>query len=125
MAAAGQGLSRERRLRQRGQYLALQRARRVNQRQILFLWRPNGLELSRLGLTVSRRVGNAVVRNRIKRRLREIFRRAGQLLPQGIDLVAVARPPAAQLPFAELSRMTHQALETIARELTRNYNHPA
>lgn len=125
MAAAGQGLSRENRLRQRSQYLALQRARRVNQRQILFLWRPNGLEHSRLGLTVSRRVGNAVVRNRIKRRLREIFRRAGQSLPQGIDLVAVARPPAAQLPFAELSRLTHQALETIARELTRNYHHHA
>ncbi len=125
MAAAGQGLGRERRLRQRGQYLALQRARRVNQRQILFLWRPNGLASSRLGLTVSRRVGNAVVRNRIKRRLREIFRRAGAALPPGIDLVAVARPPAASLDFAALHRLTHQALETIARELTRNYNHPA
>ena len=125
MATAGQGLGRQRRLRQRSQYLALQRARRVNQRLILFLWRPNGLEASRLGLTVSRRVGNAVVRNRIKRRLREIFRRAGELLPRGIDLVAVARPPASRLDFAELSRLTHQALEMIARELERNYHRPA
>ncbi len=125
MAAVGQGLGKDRRLRQRGQFLALQRARRVNQRQILFLWRPNGLAFSRLGLTVSRRVGNAVVRNRIKRRLREIFRRADAALPPGIDLVAVARPPAAQMHFADLNRLTRQALETIARELTRNYNHHA
>ncbi|MCA1906681.1 MAG: ribonuclease P protein component [Desulfarculus sp.] len=118
-------MGRERRLRQRGQFLALQRARRVNQRQILFLWRPNGLAFSRLGLTVSRRVGGAVVRNRIKRRLREIFRRAGADLPRGIDLVAVARPEAAGLDFAALHRLTHQALEAIARELTRNYHHSA
>lgn len=124
MTAARQGLGRERRLRQRGQFLALQRARRVKQRQILFLWRPNGLENSRLGLTVSRRVGNAVVRNRIKRRLREIFRQAGERLPPGIDLVAVARPSAAPLDFAELSRLTHQALAVISRELTHNYHHP-
>jgi ribonuclease P protein component len=50
-------------------------------------YRPNGRELSRLGLVVSRRVGDAVVRNRVKRLLREVFRRRKGLLPQPLDVV--------------------------------------
>lgn len=46
---------------------------------------------SRLGLSVSRRVGNAVVRNRWKRRLRDVFRRLRPQLPAGLDLVVVVR----------------------------------
>ncbi|MFZ5586199.1 MAG: ribonuclease P protein component [Thermodesulfobacteriota bacterium] len=121
MAQAGQGLSRDRRLRSRRQYLALNRARRWGGRPLLFLWRPNGLAFSRLGLTVSRRVAGAVGRNLVKRRLREAFRRAGGRLPAGIDLVVVARPGAAETAFAELSRLFNQALDQIAAELARNY----
>ncbi|MFH1057925.1 MAG: ribonuclease P protein component [Pseudomonadota bacterium] len=121
MAPAGQGLSRDRRLRSRRQYLALSRARRVGGRPFLFLWRPNGLAFSRLGLTVSRRVAGAVGRNRVKRRLREAFRRSGQALPQGVDLVVVARPGAAATAYAETDRLLNQALAQIAAELTRNY----
>ena len=53
---------------------------------------PNGLAYPRLGLSVSRKVGNAVVRNRWKRLLREAFRISRQDLPAGIDLIVVARP---------------------------------
>ena len=53
---------------------------------------PNGLPHWRLGLSVSRQVGNAVQRNAIKRRLREAFRLAGRELPGGYDLVIVVRP---------------------------------
>lgn len=52
---------------------------------------------TRLGLTVSRRVGNAVARNRVKRRVREWFRRERQGLSQGKDLVVIARRGAAEL----------------------------
>lgn len=54
--------------------------------------------VSRLGLSVSRRVGNAVVRNRWKRRLRDVFRRLQERLPVGLDVVVVVRaagPPRA------------------------------
>jgi len=58
---------------------------------------------SRLGLTVSRKVGNAVVRNRVKRRIREWFRREGRPLAQGLDVVVIARRPAAALAFERAS----------------------
>ena len=48
---------------------------------------------ARLGLVVSKRAGNAVVRARIKRLCREVFRCQPGLLPDGVDLVVIARPP--------------------------------
>lgn len=47
---------------------------------------------TRLGLSVSRKVGNAVIRNRVKRRLRDAFRRLQHDLPAGYDLVVTVRP---------------------------------
>lgn len=53
---------------------------------------PNGTPLPRLGLSVSRRVGPAVQRNRFKRLLREAFRLEQANLPPGVDFVVVVRP---------------------------------
>jgi ribonuclease P protein component len=64
---------------------------------------PNGLAHSRLGLSVSRRVGNAVRRNRVKRMLRESFRLQPRVLTRGYDLVIVARPHEA-VKFAEYQK---------------------
>ena len=61
---------------------------------------PNGLALSRYGLTVSRRVGNAVTRNRVKRWLREVLRLTP--LEPGWDIVFIARPVAATTDYASL-----------------------
>lgn len=52
----------------------------------------NGLADSRLGLSVGKRVGNAVARHRIKRLIREAFRLSRHELPAGADIVCVARP---------------------------------
>jgi ribonuclease P protein component len=70
--------------------------------------RPNGLELSRYGFTVSRRVGKAVVRNRVRRRLREILRTL--TLTPGWDIVFIARVPAAEAGYAGLSLAVRELL---------------
>jgi ribonuclease P protein component len=64
---------------------------------------PDPMPRPRLGLSVSRRVGGAVARNRVRRRLRELFRRNRDLFgDRGGDLVINARPSAVQASFAEL-----------------------
>jgi ribonuclease P protein component len=70
---------------------------------------PNDLPLARVGITVSGRVGNAIVRNRVKRRLREALRLRLSQLPSGQDLVVVARPRAAAATWTELN----VALDTV------------
>jgi ribonuclease P protein component len=84
--------------------------------------RPNGLGHPRLGLSVSRRVGSAPVRNRIKRLLREAFRFGQHELSVGYDLVVVVRPHA-PMPLEEyqrlLSKLTvrgHEAWQRRAKE---------
>lgn len=57
---------------------------------------------ARLGIITSRRVGGAVVRNRVRRRWREIFRAARPQLRPGLWLVLIARAPAAAAKFEEL-----------------------
>ncbi|HEX8912965.1 MAG TPA: ribonuclease P protein component [Humisphaera sp.] len=66
--------------------------------------RPNGLAFPRLGMSVSRKVGNAVKRNRIRRLIREAFRLMQHDWPAGYDLVTVVRPHG-PLPLAEYQRI--------------------
>jgi ribonuclease P protein component len=61
-----------------------------------------GEGVTRLGLAVGKAVGIAVVRNRVKRRLRELFRRQKALLPRGYDLFVRALPASASAPYAAL-----------------------
>ncbi len=75
---------------------------------------PNGLPVPRLGLSIGRKVGGAVVRNRFKRLLREAFRHAGAALPAGLDLVVVVRPHA-ERPLAEYGGRLREAAAAFAK----------
>jgi ribonuclease P protein component len=55
-----------------------------------------------VGVTVSGKVGNSVIRNRIKRQVREFFRRHREALPQGVDFLVIARKSAVDLPSRAL-----------------------
>ena len=70
---------------------------------------PNDLDQTRVGITVSGRVGQAVVRNRVRRRLREALRARRARLAMGQDVLVIARPTSAQATWAELN----QALDAL------------
>jgi ribonuclease P protein component len=76
---------------------------------------PNDVGRTRIGITVSGRVGNAVVRNRVRRRLREAIRARYALLPQSIDVVIAARPASAMATWPELNAALDSVLTRMAQ----------
>ena len=66
--------------------------------------RRNGTDGNRIGITVSKKLGHAVVRNKVRRRLREIYRLHEEEFLPGRDLVVVARSRAVGVPYAKLER---------------------
>ncbi len=71
---------------------------RCDTRHFVFILAPQPEPgVPRLGITASRKVGNAVVRNRAKRLVREAFRSTPELWPRGVDLVVIVRKPLGEL----------------------------
>ena len=94
---------RERRLTRTRDFAALRSQGRAWSGKLLVLVaRPNSLETSRIGFSVSKRVGKAVVRNLVKRRLREAARRVDLL--EGWDILFIARKGAGEADFHTLRR---------------------
>jgi len=95
------------RLKARPEFQAVQEnGLRVATKYVILLGTANGLPYDRLGLIASRKFGNAVARNRAKRRLREIFRHQepdtiGQRGLKGLDLVAIPRRALLEASYPE------------------------
>ena len=79
--------------------------------------RPNRLGENRLGYTVSVKLGHAVVRNRVRRRLREIYRLNAPRLRQGHDIVIVARSRAVGSEYRKLDAAFLRACESLGLTL--------
>ena len=75
---------------------------RVHNRHFLVIYLPGDRERSRIGITVTKKVGNAVVRNRLKRLVREYFRTHRSRVPAHLDINLIVKREAAQLSSAQI-----------------------
>jgi ribonuclease P protein component len=95
------------------------RGRKTRRPFFLLFGMPNDLGRSRLGLTVTRQTGSAVARNRIKRVLRDVFRRNKDRFPVSVDVVVNARRSILRLSSERLEREFLGAVRELARKVDR------
>ena len=102
-------------IRKRADFLAANRGLRVARPGFVLLAHPNGGQGKRFGVTVTKKIGNAVVRNRMKRRFRELLRAAlpGEGLPDH-DHVLIGREGGIERDFARLREELSAALARAA-----------
>jgi ribonuclease P protein component len=103
------------RLTRRAEFDAVYRnGRRRSSRQFTVFFAPNGLGESRFGMSVGRALGGAVVRNRIRRRVREILRLDRGEIPSGWDIIV---HPRASVGAAEFARLREELLTLLRNSI--------
>src|SRR5579859_3647798 len=101
----------EHRLRQARDFARVRKKGRAWSHSLLILTAvPNGGAVTRVGFSVSKRVGKAHVRNRVRRLLREAVRQELPAIVPGYDVVIISRPPLAGKPFSAVSEAVHRQL---------------
>ena len=112
---ADQRLPRSVRLRKRPDFVRIQaRGQRFRTKNLVVCWSA-GPEAQRFGITVSRKVGNAVTRNRVKRWLREAIRHNRHKVA-GVDVVFIAHSSASRAGALAISEQVALALDRIGRK---------
>src|SRR5438045_3054955 len=95
-----------------------ERRRSVSDAWLIIYACPNGLPYLRLGLSVSRKVGQATYRNRLRRLYREAFRLTRSEMPVGLDLVLIPRSPR-EPSLEELKQSLPRLVRDVAQRLAR------
>jgi len=104
------------RLRKKAEFdVAYASGERIPSKSFAIIARPAQQGRARIGLTVSRAVGNSVVRNGVKRRLREAFRRHRSVMKEPLDIVIHVRPGAGDATYADLEAELKNALGRYGR----------
>ncbi len=108
------------RLTARRQFLEVyKRGRKARRSSFTVFGLPNDVGRCRIGLTVTRKVGGAVARNRIKRVLREVFRRHEMKWKQPMDLVVNAQRALLRMPAEQIERELRGAIAELASKVER------
>lgn len=103
MDNTGETFTKSERLRKRREFLEVyQQGERVGGKYFFLFFLKNDLPNNRLGITVSRKVGKTVTRNRIKRRLRDIFRQNKELVRPSCDIVVNVKRSAGSAAYSML-----------------------
>jgi ribonuclease P protein component len=101
------------RLRKRAEFLQLASAQHKKAvRGFLVVWSENNLQSARLGITASKKIGCAVVRNRVKRYLREFFRH-NRFGIAAVDVNIIARRESAIMTYSDVSRELNKAFRLV------------
>ena len=116
-----QPLSWKERLHKRKDFLRIySQGKRIYTATLVAYFLPNQLDQHRLGVTVSRKIGKAATRNRIKRRIRELFRTSKSPGTPCFDIVVNVRKAAARVPFTTLQDDYLKALGRIEEKMERS-----
>lgn len=115
-----EGLVARQRIRKKKDFLVLyKKGHRYKSRYFSLIYSINALPYSRVGVVASRKVGGAVVRNKAKRRMRDLFRRNRDVLETPVDVLIVAMPEMARATWAELRDEFLLGIREVGRRLRR------
>lgn len=81
---------------------AYDKGKSFGNRNLILYIRKNNLDYSRIGITISTKTGNAVVRNKIRRRMKEIYRKKESNIKEGYDLIFIIRRNVPDISFKDL-----------------------
>jgi len=118
-----EALPKSRRLAKRPEFVKVyETGRKHFSRYAVLFFAGNGLQNSRIGITVTKKVGKANIRNRLKRWTREVYRRQREPLgldAQPLDIVVNVKPAAVESTFLDYSRDLTKALERVVSDAAR------
>lgn len=99
-----EGLSKKERLRLNKDFLKIFKTGKKIwiDKYLLIIYCPNNLPFRRLGVIVSKKIGKATERNRVKRMLRDLFRKNKKIFPESVDLIMIASPNLKFINYEEL-----------------------
>ena len=121
--AASEALPKQRRLAKRREFVHVyETGQKLFSRYAVLFFAANGLPHSRIGITATKKLGKANVRNRLKRWTREVYRRHREPLgidAQSLDIVINVKPNAAETSFLEYSRDLRRVLERLVSDSSR------
>ncbi|MBI3652822.1 MAG: ribonuclease P protein component [Acidobacteria bacterium] len=117
MSEVSEKFPKAKRVLQRGHFRrAYETGRKVQARYFTAFVLANGDAQSRLGITATRKMGNAVARNRARRLVREVFRKNQRLVPSGIDIIINVKSALAEVAYKDLESDFISFLERTSKQ---------